>query len=264
MTHSINAVIPVLDLMIGQIVLAQSGNRDAYRPVHSKLTHSSRPTDVARAMFNQTGCDCLYLADIDSFAGAHPNWAVYNDLLNHGFGLWVDADWMTGDRCDQVLEKIQAPERLKMILSSETLSSPDQFDAFEKLIERNLNPVFSLDKKGDSVITQPGELADRSLLELVQLSYSVGVRDLILLDLETVGTMAGITRQSEGLCPLIREIKSELNDVRITSGGGVRDVNDVKAFLDAGCQHVLVASAIHQCKLTPDEVSELSNAPEPD
>lgn len=249
--------------MIGQIVLAQSGNRDAYRPVHSKLTHSSRPLDVARAMFHQTGCDCLYLADIDSFAGAHPNWHVYNELLNHGFGLWIDADWMAGDRCDQMLEKIQKPEQLRMILSSETLSRADQFETFQKLLDRNIDPIFSLDKKGDSLITQPGELADRSLLELVHLAYSFGVRNLILLDLETVGTLSGIASQTAGLCPLIQEIKSELDDIRITSGGGIRDASDVQAFLDAGCEHVLVASAIHQCNLTPHEVSELKVASSP-
>ena len=75
-------VIPVLDLMIGQIVLAQSGNRDEYRPVHSRLTGSSQPSDVAQAIFNQTGCNQLYLADIDSFAGAAPNWRVYQELLD--------------------------------------------------------------------------------------------------------------------------------------------------------------------------------------
>ena len=78
-------VIPVLDLMIGQIVLASGGVRDEYRPVSSKLTRSSEPLDVAKAMFYQTGCDCLYLADIDSFAGAEPNWRVYNQLLEAGF-----------------------------------------------------------------------------------------------------------------------------------------------------------------------------------
>jgi len=73
-------VIPVLDLMIGQVVLAQGGNRDEYRPVHSRLTGSSQPLDVAQAIFNQTGCNWLYVADIDSFAGAAPNWQVYQQF----------------------------------------------------------------------------------------------------------------------------------------------------------------------------------------
>ena len=257
MIRSASAMVPVLDLMIGQIVLAQSGNRDAYRPVHSRLTHSSRPMDVAQAIFNQTGCDCLYLADIDSFAGAAPNWSVYNELLNHGFGLWVDADWMTDDRCNLITDKIDQPNRLKVILSSETMSSLGQFERFNKLIEQNIEPIFSLDKTGDSIITQPGELSEVTPLELVREAYCRGVRDLIVLDLDSVGTMKGFDNETHPLGPLIQEICSELEDVRLISGGGVRDASDVQALLNAGCQHVLVASAIHECKLTPDDVSNL-------
>ena len=261
MIHTVSAVVPVLDLMIGQIVLAVAGNRDAYRPVHSRLTNSSQPLDVAQAIFNQTGCDCLYLADIDSFAGANPNWSVYNELLNRGFGLWVDADWVTNDRFGQITEKIDQPEKLNIILSSETLSSTSQFDKFTELIENNIEPIFSLDKKGNSVITQPGELSETSPLELVHMAYDRGVRNLIVLDLDSVGTMSGFADDADGLGPLIQEISSELTDLRMISGGGVRDVSDVQALLNVGCQHVLVASAIHDCKLTPDDVAHLEPSP---
>ena len=91
-------IIPVLDLMIGQIVLAQGGKRDDYLPVNSKLTRSSQPLDVARAIYHQTGCRTFYLADIDSFAGAEPNWKVYQQLLEADFGLWIDANWLKGNR----------------------------------------------------------------------------------------------------------------------------------------------------------------------
>lgn len=256
MIQTVGAVIPVLDLMIGQIVLAKSGNRDAYRPVHSRLTNSSRPLDVAQAIFNQTGCDCLYLADIDSFAGANPNWEIYNQLLNVGFGLWIDANWMAGNRCDQISDSIDNPEKLKVILSSETMTCADDFAKFDDLIANNIEPIFSLDKKGDSTITQPGELAERTPLELVQLAYGRGVRNLILLDLDSVGTMTGISCATDGLGPLIQEITSELSDLKLISGGGVCDATDVQALLDGGCHHVLVASAIHECRLTPDDVSQ--------
>ena len=257
MVQFVSAVVPVLDLMIGQIVLAIAGNRDAYRPVNSRLTHSSRPLDVAQAIFNQTGCDCLYLADIDSFAGANLNWMVYNELLNRGFGLWVDADWMTKNQFDQILERIDHPEKLKVIVSSETMSNPGQFDRFTDLIEMKIQPIFSLDKKGNSVITQPGALSRTPPLELVRMAYDRGVRDLIVLDLDSVGTMNGVAREMDGLFPMIQEIHSELNDLRLISGGGVRDASDVQALLDIGCQHVLVASAIHACRLTPDDVAYL-------
>lgn len=254
MSNTIQVVIPVLDLMIGQIVLAKAGNRDEYRPVETPLTFSSTPIEVAKAIFNQTGCDWLYLADIDSFAGANPNWNVYNQLLDQGFGLWIDAHWMIGDRFAQITEKIENRERLRIILSSEAMSSLDQFSKFDELIAKDIVPIFSLDRMSSETITQPGELAELTPLELIQAAYDHGVRNLIVLDLESVGTMQGAGRLEDGSGPMIQEIKSQLSDMVLISGGGVGEISDVHTFLDIGCQHVLVASAIHQRKITPDDV----------
>lgn len=254
-SDSIHAVIPVLDLMIGQIVLATEGNRDAYRPVHSKLTTSSQPLDVAKSIFNQTGCDWLYLADIDSFSGASPNWNVFNQLLDAGFGLWIDANWISDELCSKISTKIDRTDRLKVILSSETMSTADQFSRFKDLANQNIESIFSLDTKGKTVITQPGELGDASALELIQMACGAGVQNVIVLDLDSVGTQNGIAQSDHPTQRLLEEISQQLPNVQLTSGGGVRHGDDVQTLLDSGCHHVLVASAIHQCKLTPDDVA---------
>jgi phosphoribosylformimino-5-aminoimidazole carboxamide ribotide isomerase len=254
-----NPVIPVLDLMISQVVLAAQGDRETYQPVHSKLTHSSQPIDVAKAIFNQTGCDVLYLADIDSFNGASPNWNVYNDLLNAGFGLWIDANWVNGDQYQKITEKIQQRERLKIILSSETLANFTDMNLITKLIELNIVPIFSLDKKSGKLLAKPGNLANATSLELIQHAFAKGIQELILLDLESVGTMIGCSNPEHEIGLLIQEIKQELPEIKIISGGGVRHANDIQTLLEIGCDHVLVASAIHQCKLTPDDISNLTS-----
>ena len=248
-------VIPVLDLMIGQIVLAQGGNRDEYRPVHTRLTGSSQPLDVAQAIFNQTGCNWLYLADIDTFAGAAPNWQVYEQLLERGFGLWIDADWLTNDRFSQITDRLSL-ERLKIIVSSETLSSVEQFSVFETLINDGVSVIFSLDKKGDAVVSQSSQtspLTKMSETDLVRLAYQNNVRDLIVLDLNQVGTGRGF-QPSGSSATLIKSLKEELPDLRITSGGGVRGPADVNQWVATGCDHVLVASAIHSGAFTPDDI----------
>ncbi|MEL7497932.1 MAG: HisA/HisF-related TIM barrel protein [Planctomycetota bacterium] len=248
-------IIPVLDLMIGQIVLAQGGNRDAYRPVQSKLTTSSDPVEVAQAMFNQTGCDWMYLADIDSFAGASPNWPVFNQLLERGFGLWVDADWLSDDRFHLIEDRVETTERLKVIVSSETVQSLAQFSALESLQGNGFQVIFSVDQKGDAVITRSGELSTATPLELVQRACEFGVNEFIILDLGEVGTRNGFQSESAA-STLIEEIRSERRDLTLTSGGGVRNADDVRRWIDCGCDHVLVASAIHDCALTPDDASQ--------
>ena len=70
--------------------------------------------------------------------------------------------------------------------------------------------------------------------------------------------MAGCANSENGFGDLIQEIKQELPEIKITSGGGARHASDIQTLLKLGCEHVLVASAIHQCKLTPDDISDLT------
>ena len=256
MSRYISPVIPVLDLMIGQVVWAKGGNRGSYTPVYSPLVQSAQPVDVARAVYNQTGCDCLYLANIDSFAGATPISNVYDELIEAGFSLWIDADWMGALKCDthtdEIVSLAQKPN-VKLIFSSETMSSWAEFSFISGLTQNGVAPIFSLDLRGGEVIAKTGELLSASPLDVVAKAWEAGVRDMIVLDLESVGTYGGVSTES-----MISKISEQFPEVRLVSGGGVRNQEDAQVLLSAGCQHVLVASAIFDCRFTPDDVANLT------
>ena len=256
MSRYVSPVIPVLDLMIGQVVWAKGGRRGSYAPVHSALTHSARPVDVARCVFNQTGCDCLYLANIDSFAGATPISNIYNELVEAGFSLWIDADWMGSlhcdERTDQILALAQDPN-IRLIFSSETMSSIDEFSIISGLVQSGANPIFSLDMRNGEVISKSDQLSATNPLDLISTAWNAGVKDMILLDLESVGTFGGVSTEN-----IVRQANEKFPDSQLVSGGGVRNQSDAQQLLSAGCQHVLVASAIFDCKFTPDDVANLT------
>ena len=267
MSDMICSVIPVMDLMIGQVVWAKGGNRDAYRPLESRLTNSSQPLEVAKAIFAQTGCDWLYVADIDSFAGANPSWPVFESLIEAGFHLLIDGNWLLEQRIDEAIERFAESENVKLIISTETIRSADQFSVFRKLIEAGITPVFSLDMRGAEVIAKDPDIARLAPLELVHQAWQAGVRHLIQLDLSTVGQGASdcdtaveneLDDQPSGRLSLLREIANELPEIVLISGGGMRHNKDCQQILSAGCQHVLVASAIYDGKLTPDDIAFLT------
>src|SRR5438876_2234586 len=85
------SILPVIDLMHGQVVRGIAGRREEYRPIVSKIAGTAQPLDVARAFREQFGFEALYLADLDSIGGAEPASAVYRTLQDDGFELWVDA-----------------------------------------------------------------------------------------------------------------------------------------------------------------------------
>src|ERR1700687_4163176 len=84
-------VIPVLDLMVGQIVHGVAGQRHLYKPIQSKLTPSCQPLDVALAFREQSHLTEIYLADLDAIAGASPAFPILKELQQAGFRWWVDA-----------------------------------------------------------------------------------------------------------------------------------------------------------------------------
>ena len=273
MSDMTSSIVPVMDLMIGQVVWAKGGNRDAYRPLESRLTNSSQPLEVAKAIFGQTGCDWLYVADIDSFAGANPAWSVFQSLIDSGFRLLIDANWLLEQRIDEAIERFANSDKVKLIISTETIRNTQQFSAFKKLIDAQITPVFSLDMRGTEVIAKDPDIAGLTPLELIHRAWQVGVRHLIQLDLTTVGQGASDSQSSDcntattttgglaDLCSqrlsLIREIADELPEMVLISGGGMRNDKDCQQMLSNGCQHVLVASAIYDGRLTPDDIAYL-------
>ncbi len=272
MSDMISSIIPVMDLMIGQVVWAKGGNRDAYRPLESRLTNSSQPLEVARAIFAQTGCDWLYVADIDSFAGANPSWSVFESLTEAGFRLLIDAYWLLEQRVDEAIERFANSGNVKLIVSTETIQRAEQFSVFKKLTDAGVTPVFSLDMKGAEVIAKDPDIARLTPLELVHMASQAGVQHLIQLDLTTVGQGASdleprdcdpalkneLNDQRSNRLSLLREIADELPEIILISGGGMRDNTDCQTILSSGCQHVLVASAIYDGKLTPDDIANLT------
>ncbi len=256
MSRYVSPVIPVLDLIIGQVVWAKGGHRGCYAPVHSSLTNSANPLDVARAIFNQTGCDCLYVANIDSFAGATPISPIYSELAKAGFSLWIDADWMGSLNCDERTEqilKLAEETDVRLIFSSETMTSFDEFSIIAGLVKSGAKPIFSLDMRNGEVISKSDKLTSVQPVEMITAAWQAGVKDMILLDLESVGTYGGVST-----IPMIEKTISLYPEARLISGGGVRDQADAQKLLTAGCQHVLVASAIFDCKFTPDDVANLT------
>ena len=231
-------VLPVLDLLGGVVVRGVAGRRAEYLPIRSRLTSSAVPLDVARALRSEFGLERLYVADLDGIVHRRPNWDVARRLVEDGFKLLVDGGVETA-------EDVQRWSSLgcEVVIGLESCRSPSDLATMVAACE---SVTFSLDlQNGEPMLAESASDWSRDPREIVRQAVGCGIARLIVLDLADVGMGCGARTGS-----FCRSILDEFPHVHLTCGGGVRGVEDVIGWRASGVQQVLVASALHDGRLT--------------
>jgi phosphoribosylformimino-5-aminoimidazole carboxamide ribotide isomerase len=231
-------LLPVLDLMGGQVVRGVAGRRREYRPIVSRLCASSTPLDVARAFRIHFGLYDLYLADLDAIDDGDPAFPTYTDLKHDGFRLWIDAGVTETTRVRWLADA--GVERI--IIGLETAGPAVLAEACREFGDRI---VFSLDLKRGAPLGDLAAWGTSDEERIVEKAVALGVRRLIVLDLAKVGVANGTG--TEDLCARLTAAHPGLE---VIAGGGVRGPEDLRRLRDCGVGTVLVASALHDGRLT--------------
>ena len=128
-------LLPVMDLLDGQVVRAIAGQRANYRPIVSGLVGSAEPAAVMRALLGLARFSGFYIADLDAIARAGSDRhfdqlaALCVNLAHCKVDeLWLDAGsapWLS------VLGTVAAANgiRLVPVLGSESLVDADALSA---------------------------------------------------------------------------------------------------------------------------------------
>lgn len=238
-------IIPVIDLRAGQAVQAIAGRRSEYRPVRSILSAKAQPRALACAFAERLGLRELYLADLDAILGGEPDWGTYDQLLAAGSKLWIDAG--IGELGQAECLAAFHPQITGIIAGLETL--PDR--AILAALVEAVGPerlVFSLDLRAGKPLTRSPKWQNIPPFEIAQAAIELGVRRMIVLDLARVGVNTGT-----GTADLCRVLRTLSPAVELIAGGGVRGRQDLQRLAAAGCQGALVASALHDGRLTRDD-----------
>ncbi len=231
-------IIPVLDIMDGLVVRGVGGRRREYRPISSRLCDSPRPLHVAEAFRREFGIDRLYLADLDALTGGSMQLDSISGLCEAGFRLAVDAGTNRVETGDLLLKTGVE----QMICPLEASTGPDELQSLIDAFGPRM--IFSLDLKRGMLLTErwpnddPFATASRAI--------AMGVQSLIVLDLAAVGGGCGIPT-----LPLCRRLRERFSTLELISGGGVDQPRHLDEAAETGLDGVLVASALHDGRISP-------------
>jgi phosphoribosylformimino-5-aminoimidazole carboxamide ribotide isomerase len=242
-------VIPVIDLMNGIVVRGVAGRRSSYKPVKSCLCDSHHPAEVLQAFRETFGLSVFYIADLDALEGVGVQWGLLESLCQPSLDLWVDAGVASANTTRRMADLLFATsEGSQLIIASEALRSMRDFAEVVSAIGPE-RVVFSLDLMQGRVRGQGDGVAGAEPVELIRRVAAVGVTRTIVLDVAGVGMRGGVPTLD-----LCRTLHIELPEVALFSGGGVQSQKDLLHLQDAGCSGALVATALHDGILTPDDV----------
>lgn len=228
--------IAVMDLMGGCVVHARRGERDAYQPLRSRLCRSPAPVEVASALLQFYPFDALYIADLDSILARGDNRHVIRELvaIHGGASLWIDS----GISDEEGLRAFKRSGPGTPVLGSENVRDPRLLAALK---QRGDEAILSLDFRGE-VFLGAGEILDRPELWTTR---------VLAMNLERIGS---------GLAPdtvLLQRLRRCSPSTAIFLAGGVRNRSDAESAKRAGAAGILLASALHDGSLTPDDLAAL-------
>ncbi|WP_425617719.1 HisA/HisF-related TIM barrel protein [Anatilimnocola sp. NA78] len=241
-------VIPVIDLKDGLVVRGVGGRRDDYRPITSQLTASQHPGAVATALQKTFGFAEIYVADLDAIMLDLPDITAWHEIAETGFSLLLDAGVSNIEQAQsiwQVLAKLPG-ENSRLVIGLESWQRLAELRSFAR--HSDWEPeriVFSLDLKQGQPITPDPEWKQASPIEIADEVVAAGINSLIVLDLADVGSGQGIST-----LPLVKVLRDRFPHLEVIAGGGVQGKSDLLKLSTAGGSAALVASALHDGRLT--------------
>lgn len=244
-------LIPVIDLMHGQVVRAVRGDRQAYRPMVSALCAGSDPVTLARILCAHCATDQLYVADLDALLGLPAQAEVLRALLHAlpALELWLDAGFTDVDAAEALLAGLGAgAARVVPVFGSESLASRSELqrcfasgdgqrgargDHAEAGAGHRHAGVLSLDRRDGQRLDAAGCWDAPALWP----------QRVIVMTLERVGSGAGPDLET------LRDVCAKSPSSFIVGAGGIRNDADLACAAAAGADAWLVASALHDGRL---------------
>lgn len=230
-------LIPAIDLAHSCVVHGRRGRRHDYQPVRSKLCPTCEPTDVIAGLLRLHTFSTLYIADLDAIRGLGDQTAVLEKLRVQfpDLNIWIDPGINTLTRYHQWQQLALG----STVLGSETLSNTG---LLQNTLGADTDTVLSLDFNGDRLLGPP---------DLLEQAENWPTR-VIVMCLDRVGSNEGPDTER------MQQLRRKSPGSELFVAGGVRDLDDLLHLRQLGVAGALLASALHDGRIGPEQITALA------
>lgn len=228
----------VLDILNGAVVHALRGERRSYRPIteFSRLVTTSEPLGVLRKLRPRE----VYVADLNLITGKGDNLAAIGEISRMAKAM-VDIGIFRLTDLDRL------PPAVSPVLGTETASFSLIEKAAAELIQRGGRALVSIDMKRGRLLSSDPGLAGQDPIAFLKSLNGLDLEGVILLDLVRVGA-------STGLDIVFLKAAAEASGHPLILGGGIGGEEDLEALEDMGFAGALVATAVHNGRISLSKI----------
>lgn len=225
-------IIPVIDLLHGQVVHARRGERECYRPIVSSLCRTSAIEAIVQGLLGLYPFKKLYIADLGAITGQGDHAPDIRHLRQTYPQLEI---WLDGGFTTQTSVSSWHALGVHCVIGSERLESPTHYRA---LAGATPDAILSLDFSGACLL---GPAALQQLPE-------DWPRQVICMTLDRVGSNAGPD------LPRLRRLMAIAPSCHWYAAGGIRGIDDLNDLRLAGVSGALIASALHDGRISRQQL----------
>lgn len=228
-------IIPVIDVLGGKVVHARGGMRSQYPLLQSILTIHCEPLQVIADLLIWWPFSTIYIADLDAILDQQQNTILYKSLVEQfpHITFLLDAGIDSKISWQHFLNY----PNIKPVIGSETLT--------------DLTWLSDNDVKQKSILSldfQHGQfLGDQRLLQ--QPEY--WAENIIAMNIDHIGAKSGPDFD------LLSNLQNNAINSEIIAAGGVRSEQDLIDLEGQGVTRVLIASALHDGRITKQTMENL-------
>lgn len=228
-------IIPVIDLMDGQVVHARRGDRTNYLPVQSSLCAGSDPHDIVSSLLELYPFRRFYIADINAIQGRGDHTAIILEIQNRhrSTEIWLDA---AINRTESAA--YWKKQDVHCVIGSESITDLNHYYEIRHVLQNGF--ALSLDFLQDKFLGPAALLQDASIWP----------EQVIAMSLNKVGSASG---------PDIKLLGGlQARHAQIYAAGGVRNAADLRTLVADGLSGVLIATILHSGLLSHNDIDAVS------
>jgi len=233
-------ILPAIDLKDGKAVRLTKGLMD------SAKIYSDEPWQVAKR-FEELGSQWVHLVDLNgAFAGEPKNLEQIKKIREN---TSLKLELGGGIRDEETIKMYLELGIDRVILGSVAVKNPQ----FVKDMAKKYPIVVGIDAI-DGMVAVEGwaEVSEMKATDLAKEFANAGVEAIICTDVGRDGMLSGINIE------FTKDIK-EASSLETIASGGLKDIEDIKALIEAQIDGTIVGKAFYEGTLDLQEAFEISN-----